>query len=50
MSCVAQMAQALQTVLTTEADRAGRERGFVQRESKMGGAKFAQTRRGLPGP
>lgn len=43
MSGVAQVAQALQTVLSTEAESAGRDSGFVQRESKMGGAEFAQT-------
>ena len=43
MSSVPQVAQALQIVLTTEADRVARETGFVKRESKMGGAEFAQT-------
>lgn len=43
MGTIAEVAQAMQTVLTEVADRAGRATGFVQRESKLGGAKFAQT-------
>jgi hypothetical protein len=43
MTSIPQVAQALQTVLTTEADQAARQTCFVQRESKLGGAKFAQT-------
>lgn len=43
MATVPQVAVALQTVLTTDADRAARATRFVQRESKMGGAEFAQT-------
>jgi len=37
------IAEAMQTVLTTTADDAAQETGFVQRASKMGGASFAQT-------
>jgi hypothetical protein len=33
----------MQTVLTTLADQAARASGFVRRESKLGGAVFAQT-------
>jgi hypothetical protein len=33
----------MQTVLTTKADEAASETGFVQRKSKMGGASFVQT-------
>ena len=43
MVTIPQVAEAMQTVLTTTADSAARETGFVQRESKMGGAVFAQT-------
>ena len=43
MVTIPQVAEAMQTVLTTTADNAAQETGFVQRESKMGGAAFAQT-------
>lgn len=43
MATVPQVAEALQTVLTAEADQAARQTRFVKRESKMGGAEFAQT-------
>ena len=43
MVTIPQIAEAMQTVLTTTADQAAHETGFVQRESKMGGASFAQT-------
>jgi Transposase DDE domain len=43
MSMVTQIAQAMQTVLTTTAEQAARASGFCQRRSKLGGAAFAQT-------
>ena len=43
MTTIAQIAEAMQTVLTSTADSAAAETGFVQRVSKMGGAAFAQT-------
>jgi hypothetical protein len=43
LTSITQVAQAMQTVFTEYADKAGRETGFVKRESKMGGAEFAQT-------
>ena len=43
MVTIPQVAEAMQTVLTTTADDAARETRFVQRESKLGGAAFAQT-------
>ena len=43
MVTIAQVSQAMQTVLTTVADSAARESGFVQRASKLTGALFAQT-------
>lgn len=43
MSSVAQVSQSMQRILTTVADQAARETGFVRRESKLGGAELAQT-------
>jgi hypothetical protein len=43
MTPVSQLCQALQTVLTTVADRAARVTRFVRRTSKLTGAKFVQT-------
>ena len=43
MASIPRVAEAMQTVLSTEADRIAGEKRFVQRESKMGGAEFAQT-------
>lgn len=43
MVTIPQIAEAMQAVLTTVADKAARETRFVQRESKLGGAAFAQT-------
>jgi hypothetical protein len=43
MASIPRVAEAMQTVLTNEADRIAGEKRFVQRESKMGGAEFAQT-------
>lgn len=43
MTTVPQLAQALQTVLTTTAERAARRTGFVQRQSKLTGAAFVQA-------
>jgi hypothetical protein len=42
MTTVAQVATAMQTVLTSVADRAGRVSGFVQRETKLRGSTFVQ--------
>lgn len=43
MATIPQVAEAMQTVLTTTANQAARETRFVQRDSKMGGAEFVQT-------
>ena len=43
MTTIPRVVEAMQTVLTTKADEAANETGFVQRKSKMGGASFAQT-------
>jgi hypothetical protein len=43
MATIAQVSQAMQTVLTTVADTAARATGFVQRTSKLTGALFVQT-------
>lgn len=43
MTSLPQVAQALQTVLTTAADHAAQATHFVQRHSKLTGARFAQT-------
>jgi hypothetical protein len=43
MKSIAEVAQALQTVLTEVAAEAGRQSGFVQRRSKLDGARFVQT-------
>lgn len=43
MTTIPQVAAAMQAVLTMKADDAAHRTGFVQRESKMGGAAFAQT-------
>ena len=43
MATVHEIAECMQTVLKDEAERLGRETGFVQRKSKMMGAEFAQT-------
>lgn len=43
MASIAQVSQAMQTVLTTVADAAARTTGFVQRVSKCTGALFTQT-------
>jgi len=43
MTTIPRISEAMQTVLTTTADNAAHETGFVQRESKMGGASFART-------
>lgn len=43
MTSLSQLCQALQTVLTTIADNAARTTRFVQRESKLTGAKFTPT-------
>jgi hypothetical protein len=43
MTSVSQLCQTFQTVLTTVADHAAHATRFVQRQSKLTGAKFAQT-------
>jgi hypothetical protein len=43
MSKIPQVAQAIQTVLTTEADAAAPKTGFTQRQSKLTGSLFTQT-------
>ena len=43
MTTIPRVVEAMQTVLTTKADKAAGETGFVQRKSKMDGASFAQT-------
>ncbi len=43
MSTVTQVRQALQEILTEEADELGRQTGFVQRARKFSGATFVQT-------
>lgn len=43
MTSVSQLCQTFQTVLTTVADCAARATRFVQRQSKLTGAKFVQT-------
>src|SRR5512136_892006 len=43
MKTIAQIAKAMQTVLTTTADRLSRKVGFVQRTGKLDGSHFVQT-------
>jgi hypothetical protein len=43
MNTIAQIAKAMQTVLTTTANRLGRKVGFVQRSGKLDGGSFVQT-------
>jgi Transposase DDE domain len=43
MTSIPQVANVLRTVLTTTANRAARATRFVQRRSKLSGAKFVQT-------
>jgi hypothetical protein len=43
METIPQVSQAMHNVLTTVADRAGRQTGFVQRQSKVTGSIFTQT-------
>lgn len=43
MDSIRQVAQEMQSVLSTEADQIAQATGFVQRQSKLGGAEFAQT-------
>jgi hypothetical protein len=43
MNSIAQIMEAMQTVLTQEADRLGRETGFIQRQVKWSGRTFVQT-------
>jgi hypothetical protein len=43
METIPQVSEAMQHVLTTVADRAGRQTSFVQRQSKVTGSIFTQT-------
>ncbi len=43
MTTVPQLADAVQTLLTTTAETMARATGFVQRRSKLGGAAFVQA-------
>jgi hypothetical protein len=43
METIPQVSEAMQNVLTTVADRAGRQTSFVQRQSKLSGSIFTQT-------
>lgn len=43
MTTITQVVQAMQMVLTAVADQAAQAMGFVQRKSKLSGAKFSQT-------
>ena len=43
MAMIEQVADAMQDVLSTIAHQLGRETQFVQRESKLDGARFVQT-------
>ena len=43
MKRLTQIAEALQELLTEEANRIGRESGFIRRERKLSGASFVQT-------
>jgi hypothetical protein len=43
MTTVPHLAQTLQTLVTTTADTLARATGFVQRQSKLTGAAFAQA-------
>ena len=43
MTTVAQVAETMQDLLTTTADRLGRETGFIQRKRKWSGGTFART-------
>src|SRR5262245_5524137 len=43
MTNIPQLAQSMQTVLTTVADRAGRDTDFILREAKLRGSTFTQT-------
>ena len=49
MTTVPQLAQTLQSVVTSTADAAARATGFVQRRSKLAGAAFVQRRSKLTG-
>lgn len=43
MTTIAEVAESMQRVLTTTAERVARQTGFVQRDSKLDGALFVQT-------
>jgi hypothetical protein len=43
MDSITQVAQEMQNILTDEADQLACQKGFVQRKSKMSGAKFVQS-------
>ena len=40
---IQQLSEMLQALLTEDANRIGRESGFIQRERKFSGASFAQS-------
>lgn len=40
---IAELGESLQTLLIEDADRIGRESGFIQRQRKFSGSSFAQT-------
>lgn len=43
MTTVAQLSEILQKLLIEDANRLGRESGFIQRQRKLSGASFAQS-------
>jgi hypothetical protein len=43
VTSLAQVSNCMQTVLTDVAEQQAHQTGFVQRASKLGGAKFVQT-------
>jgi hypothetical protein len=43
MTTIAQVAEKIQRLMTEEADRLGRETGFIQRQRQVSGGQFAQT-------
>lgn len=43
MNKIPQIAEAIQTVLTTKADKIAQKTGFTQRQSKLTGSAFVQT-------
>lgn len=43
MTTIPQVGQSMQVILNETADQIGRASGFVQRQSKLGGADLVQT-------